>query len=174
MGHRKGVKRWPYDIRILCHNYNLFNMEREPWGTDIILLLKLYKYDGSSQLERNLGTAPNPPHWYVWCISLDTYSAKLWGSSGVGENFVLLSLIAKNYDNSLFYSTKSISKKVTPMILIQICTLYRPRQALMSPYNLFGKSLFSHFHTEPLFPRGIISKIFRVYTWFYLKRRQIH
>ena len=38
------------------------------------------------------------------------------------------------------------------MILIQICTLYRPRQASMSPYNLFGKSLFSHFHTEPPIP----------------------
>ena len=45
------------------------------------------------------------------------------------------------------------------MILIQMCTLYRPRQASMTPYNLFGKSLFSHFHTEPLFRPGIISKI---------------
>ena len=82
--------------------------------------------------------------WYLF--------RKIWGSSGVGEIFVLLSLVAKNYENSLFYSTKSISKEVTPMILIQICTLYRPRQASMSPYNLFGKSLFSHFHTEPLIP----------------------
>ena len=93
------------------------------------------------------------------CISLDTYSAKYWGSSDVEGIFVLPLLVAKNYDNSLFYSTKFISKEVTPMILIQICTLYRPRQASMSPYNLFGKSLFSHFHTEPLFRPGIISKI---------------
>ena len=110
-------------------------------------------------VERNLGTAPNPLHWCVYRISLDTYSAKFWGSSGVGEAFVLLSLVAKNYENSLFYSTKFISKEVTPMILIQMCTLYRPRQASMTPYNLFGKSLFSHFHTEPLFRPGIISKI---------------
>ncbi len=110
-------------------------------------------------VERNFGTAPNPLHWCVYRISLDTYSAKFWGSSGVGEAFVLLSLVAKNYDNSLFYSTKFISKEVTPMILIQMCTLYRPRQASMTPYNLFGKSLFSHFHTDPLFRPGIISKI---------------
>ena len=110
-------------------------------------------------VERNFGTAPNPLHWCVQCISLDTYSAKFWGSSGVGEIFVLLSSVAKNYENSLFYSTKFISKEVTPMILIQMCTLYRPRQASMTPYNLFGKSLFSHFHTEPLFRPGIISKI---------------
>ena len=110
-------------------------------------------------VERNFGTAPNPLHWCVQCISLDTYSAKFWGSSGVGEAFVLLSSVAKNYENSLFYSTKFISKEVTPMILIQMCTLYRPRQASMTPYNLFGKSLFSHFHTEPLFRPGIISKI---------------
>ena len=110
-------------------------------------------------VERNFGTAPNPIHWCVYRISLDTYSAKYWGSSGVEGVFVLPLLVAKNYDNSLFYSTKSISKEVTPMILIQICTLYRPRQASMSPYNLFGKSLFSHFHTEPLFRPGIISKI---------------
>ena len=110
-------------------------------------------------VERNFGTAPNPIHWCVYRISLDTYSAKFWGSSGVGEAFVLLSLVAKNYENSLFYSTKFISKEVTPMILIQMCTLYRPRQASMTPYNLFGKSLFSHFHTEPLFRPGIISKI---------------
>ena len=103
-------------------------------------------------VERNFGTAPNPIHWCVYRISLDTYSAKFWGSSGVGEAFVLLSLVAKNYENSLFYSTKFISKEVTPMILIQMCTLYRPRQASMTPYNLFGKSLFSHFHTEPLIP----------------------
>ena len=106
----------------------------------------------TSLLERSLGTAPNPIHWCVYRISLDTYSAKYWGSSGVEGIFVLPLLVAKNYDNSLFYSTKSISKEVTPMILIQICTLYRPRQASMSPYNLFGKSLFSHFHTEPLIP----------------------
>ena len=112
-------------------------------------------------VERNFGTAPNPIHWCVYHISLDTYSAKFWGSSGVGEAFVLLSLVAKNYENSLFYSTKFISKEVTPMILIQMCTLYRPRQASMTPYNLFGKSLFSHFHTEPLFRPGIISKIFQ-------------
>ena len=110
-------------------------------------------------VERNFGTAPNPIHWCVYRISLDTYSAKFWGSSGVGEIFVLLSSVAKNYENSLFYSTKFISKEVTPMILIQMCTLYRPRQASMTPYNLFGKSLFSHFHTEPLFRPGIISKI---------------
>ena len=91
--------------------------------------------------------------WYLF--------RKIWGSSGVGEVFVLLSSVAKNYENSLFYSTKFISKEVTPMILIQMCTLYRPRQASMSPYNLFGKSLFSHFHTEPLFRPGIISKIFQ-------------
>ena len=103
-------------------------------------------------VERNFGTAPNPIHWCVYRISLDTYSAKFWGSSGVGEIFVLLSSVAKNYENSLFYSTKFISKEVTPMILIQMCTLYRPPQALMTPYNLFGKSLFSHFHTEPLIP----------------------
>ena len=103
-------------------------------------------------VERNLGTAPNPIHSCVYRISLDTYSAKYWGSSGVEGVFVLPLLVAKNYDNSLFYSTKSISKEVTPMILIQICTLYRPQQALMSPYNLFGKPLFSHFHTEPLIP----------------------
>ena len=77
----------------------------------------------------------------------------------MGEIFVLLSSVAKNYENSLFYSTKFISKGVTPMILIQMCTLYRPLQASMTPYNLFGKSLFSHFHTEPLFRPGIISKI---------------
>ena len=110
-----------------------------------------YKYEHLS-LERNLGTAPNPIHWCVYRISLDTYSAKYWGSSGVEGVFVLPLLVAKNYDNSLFYSTKFISKEVTPMILIQICTLYRPRQASMTPYNLFGKSLFSHFHTEPLIP----------------------
>ena len=110
-------------------------------------------------VERNFGTAPNPIHWCVYRISLDTYSAKFWGSSGVGEAFVLLSLVAKNYENSLFYSTKFIAKSVTTMILRQICPLYRPPQALMTPYNLFGKSLFSHFHTEPLFRPGIISKI---------------
>ena len=110
-------------------------------------------------VERNLGTAPNPLHWCVQCISLDTYSAKFWGSSGVERVFVLPLSVAKNYENSLFYSTKSISKEVTPMILIQMCTLYRPLQASMTPYNLFGKSLFSHFHTEPLFRPGIISKI---------------
>ena len=118
-------------------------------------------------VERNLGTAPNPPHWYVWCISLDTYSAKLWGSSGVGEVFVLLSSVAKNYENSLFYSTKFISKEVTPMILIQMCTLYRPRQASMTPYNLFGKSLFSHFHTEPLIPARNYFKNLTFYTTIY-------
>ena len=82
----------------------------------------------------------------------DDASLNIWGSSGVEGIFVLPLLVAKNYDNSLFYSTKSISKEVTPMILIQMCTLYRPRQASMTPYNLFGKSLFSHFHTEPLIP----------------------
>ena len=54
-------------------------------------------------VERNFGTAPNPIHWCVYRISLDTYSAKLWGSSGVGEAFVLLSSVAKNYDNSLLF-----------------------------------------------------------------------
>ena len=83
----------------------------------------------------------------------------IWGSSGVEGTFVLPLLVAKNYENSLFYSTKFISKEVTPMILIQMCTLYRSRQASMTPYNLFGKSLFSHYHTEPLFRPVIISKI---------------
>ena len=87
----------------------------------------------------------------------------------MGEAFVLLSSVAKNYENSLFYSTKFISKEVTPMILIQMCTLYRPRQASMTPYNLFGKSLFSHFHTEPLFRPGIISKIL-----YYNIRKKCH
>ena len=30
-----------------------------------------------SLLERNQGTAPHPPDWNVWRISLDTYSANL-------------------------------------------------------------------------------------------------
>ena len=34
-----------------------------------------------SQLERNLGTAPNPLNWNVQRISLDTYSANLFQKS---------------------------------------------------------------------------------------------
>ena len=54
-------------------------------------------------VERNFGTAPNPIHWCVYRISLDTYSAKYWGSSGVEGVFVLPLLVAKNYDNSLLF-----------------------------------------------------------------------
>ena len=54
-------------------------------------------------VERNLGTAPNPIHWCVYRISLDTYSVKYWGSSGVEGVFVLPLLVAKNYDNSLLF-----------------------------------------------------------------------
>ena len=41
--------------------------------------VRLIKYAGISQLERNLGTTPNPPDWYVWRIFLDTYPANLGG-----------------------------------------------------------------------------------------------
>ena len=128
----------------------------------------------TSLVERCYRTALHPLDWNIQRISLDTYSAKYWGSSGVEGVFVLPLLVAKNYDNSLFYSTKSISKEVTPMILIQICTLYRPRQASMTPYNLFGKSLFSHFHTEPLFRPGIISKNLEFKLGFSSRRRENH
>ena len=116
-----------------------------------LLRRSLFKYDDASRWAE-FWNCPKPST-LVCVVYLSWYLfRKIWGSSGVGEAFVLLSSVAKNYENSLFYSTKSISKEVTPMILIQMCTLYRPLQASMSPYNLFGKSLFSHFHTEPLIP----------------------
>ena len=135
-------------------------MRRASWGTDSNRVNWVRPISMTMLLcWAEFWNCPKPSDLESQCISLDTYSAKLWGSSGVERVFVLPLSVAKNYDNSLFYSTKFISKEVTPMILIQMCTLYRPRQASMTPYNLFGKSLFSHFHTEPLFRPGIISKI---------------
>jgi len=37
----------------------------------------------TSLFERSYGTAPHPSDWYVWRISLDSYSANIWGSSDV-------------------------------------------------------------------------------------------
>ena len=102
-------------------------------------------------VERNLGTAPNPLTWKA-SVSLLILIPQNFGVLLVWERISYYSHRQPKTTNSLFYSTKFISKEVTPMILIQMCTLYRPRQASMTPYNLFGKSLFSHFHTEPLIP----------------------
>ena len=57
-------------------------------------------------------------------------------------------LIAKNTRFFLFYQThlEGSHSYDTPTD----CLSYRPQQASMSPYSLFGKLLFSHFHTEPL------------------------
>ena len=48
---------------------------------------------------------------------------------------------------SYFWYSLLISKEVTPIILIQLRTLYCPPQTSMSLYNLW-KPLFSHFHTD--------------------------
>ena len=115
-------------------------------------------------LERNLGTAPNPLTWKA-SVSLLILIPQNFGVLLVWERISYYSHRQPKTTNSLFYSTKFISKEVTPMILIQMCTLYRPRQASMSPYNLFGKPLFSHFHTEPLIPaRNYFKNLILQYT----------
>ena len=75
-----------------------------------------------------------------------------------GRDFGLLSLVAKKYQVSfLFYQvTFEVSYDYdtqTDMPLVSATTALT--HAL---YNLFRKSLFSHFHTESLFRPGNISK----------------
>ena len=110
-------------------------------------------------VERNFGTAPNPIHWCVYRISLDTYSAKFWGSSGVGEAFVLLSLVAKNYE-IVFFILPSPSRR---KLLLWYSYRYVPCIAHDRPRCHLITFLESHcsvtFILNPLFPRGIISKI---------------
>jgi len=70
------------------------------------------------QLERDCGTAPHPPDWYVWRISLDSYPAKFWVVFYVRGIRLLPSRELPN--NLLFFYSQLISKEVTPMILRQI------------------------------------------------------
>ena len=52
-------------------------MEREPRGTGSLFATEYKSSMAVTLFERDLGTAPNPPDWNVWCISLDTYPANL-------------------------------------------------------------------------------------------------
>ena len=129
-------------------NVTYLNVEREPRGTGALSTqLLTLKYEGSSQFLQVVSNTvivydstffirllPHLIIWkFFWC-ELD-YSCKVTNKSGQKHK-------------CFFISQLSLSKSVTTMILIHVCTLYHPPQASKLPYNLFGKSLFSHFHTE--------------------------
>ena len=98
----------------------------------------------------------------------------MWGSSGVRKSCIKLSILYPKITKLSFFCTETTFEVSYDYDTQTYRPLYRPLQALLVYLMAFWRPLFSHFHTEPLFPRGIISKNFRVYTWFYLKRRQIH
>ena len=146
-------------------------MRRECWGTEVDIYLLKYEH---LSLRAEFWNCPKPST--LVCVAyLSWYLLrKILGFFCCGRDFGLLSSVAKKYQVSfLFYQvTFEVSYDYdtqTDMPLVSATTALT--HAL---YNLFRKLLFSHFHTEPLFPRGIISKIVEFILGFSRRRREIH
>ena len=137
--HRKGVKR---GARCTPYHVTINSWGEHPEGLKGVILpytrhsfvsgnrglcnLHL-KYEGDS-LRAVFWNCPKPYILEVYRISLDTSTAKLWGSSGVSGIIVYPHRLPKT-TMSFFLSTKFLSKGVTPMILRQIDSCiahYRP------------------------------------------------
>ena len=96
-------------------------VRRECWGTDSnsnIVYQMFYKYEHLSRWAV-FWNCPKPYILEVYRISLDTSTAKFVGFFWCEWDYCIPTSIAKKY-NVFFYSTKSFSKGVTPIILRQI------------------------------------------------------
>ena len=118
-------------------------MRREPGGTEEVLLQP--KYAGSSHF-----------FWSTLLILLITlleHARMFWGSSGVKGIIVYPYACNQKIQCIFFYLLQPLSRGVTLVILIQICTLYRPLQTLLTHLITFLESHCSvTFQSEPLIP----------------------
>ena len=112
-------------------------MRRAPWGTEDISYSRPKSPNILSMRvtlwERCCGTAPHSLNWYIQRISLDSYTAKIGGSS-VWEGFDYYPQESFQIISYFWYSLL-ISKEVTPIILRQFdsCIVHhRPRCHLIT------------------------------------------
>ena len=114
-------------------------------------------------VERSFGTAPNPLHWYVQCISLDTYSAKFVGFFWCVKESCIPSLVAKKYKYLLCFYQVAFERSHPHLSQTFVYRSAPPQSLTNAPYNLFRKLLFSQFHTEPHSGQELFQKSFILY-----------
>ncbi len=126
-------------------------MRREPGGTEEVLLQP--KYAGSSHF-----------FWSTLLILLFTLLEHaqiiFWGSSGVKGIIVYPYACNQKIQCIFLYLLQPLSRGVTLVILIQLCTLYRPPQTLLTHLITFLESHYSViFILNPIPARNYIKKL---------------
>ena len=154
---RNGVKRGALVYTISVCNHLI--VSRAPWGTGVESELK---YEGDS-VRAVFWNCPKPYILEVYRISLDTSTAKMLGFFWCEWDYCIPTSIAKN--TMFFFLPSPFRRQLRLWYSVRLTLVPTTIVLTQTLYNLFGKLLFSHLHTEPRTGNSIKNLVERELSW---------